>query len=57
MNQKIVLKENLTNEELILIQCCLLTTKDILNNLTFKSQNIKNNINKIDKLLKKFSEN
>ena len=56
MNKNIVIKENFTNEDLILIRGCLLTTKETFNCIPFKNQDIKNKIEDIEKLLLKFSE-
>jgi len=45
-----------TNEDLILIKGCLLTTKESFKLLPFKNENIKNKMQEIDNLLKKFPE-
>lgn len=45
-----------TKEELKIIKCCLLTTKETFKLLPFKKENIKNKMQEIDNLLKKFPE-
>lgn len=49
-------KEELTQEELKIIKGCLLTTKETFKCIPFKNKDIKNKIEQIDELLKKFSE-
>lgn len=56
MNKNIFIKEDFTEEDLILIRGCLLTTRDTFKCIPFKNQDIKNKIEKIDNLLLKFSE-
>ena len=53
MNQKINLE--LTQEDYKLIKGCLLTTKETLKCIPFKTNDIKTKIEEIDKLLEKFN--
>lgn len=48
-------KEDFSKEELILIKGCLLTTKETLKCIPFKNNDVKQKIDKIDKLLLKFN--
>ena len=54
MENKIIVAEKLTQEDLMLIKGCLLTTKETFNLLPLKNKDIKNKITQIDKLLTKF---
>lgn len=46
---------NFTDDELRLIKGCLLTTKETFKLMPFKTNDVKNKILDIDKLLKKFN--
>lgn len=46
-------KEEITTEDIKIIKGCLLTTKETLNLVPFKNKDVKNKINKINKVLQK----